>query len=376
MGKLALKETPAEARDREYRKARRAARKKRKETTQLYHNQERSPSPRHWRLSTPEIYRVPSEAKDAGYLFSEGGDAEGPQRPPLPSDDAAPRAPTSTSKRRSRSERADNKTHAKDFGYHYDYDSDGDSWMPPPSASKVDYEQIRTELEGARFNSKLFDAMDDDTRLEAIEASFNSYHVPQRWNNNTRNGSAPPPDMDDEEYTEWVRRGMWQRTHRAEMEENERREKERQSRRDQERKQRKAREKAERDRERRREVDRAEREQRKLADAFIAYQDLWASLQANPPATVRFSNLPWPVYPPPTSPASLTLEAISSFLLSEAHSSSKSRKQRIREALLAYHPDRFMGKWMPLVGDAQEQDLIREAVGSVTRILNDLAEAR
>ena len=57
--------------------------------------------------------------------------------------------------------------------------------------------------------------MGDDDRLDGVEASMNSYaHVPRRW----RGGGmermddeldVDPQYMQDEDYAEWVREGMW-----------------------------------------------------------------------------------------------------------------------------------------------------------------------
>ena len=92
--------------------------------------------------------------------------------------------------------------------------------QPAPSSSshrahKPDYERIRAELEEERFRDKLWGAMGDDDRLDCVEASMNSYaHVPRRW----RGGGmelmddeldVDPQYMQDEDYAEWVREGMW-----------------------------------------------------------------------------------------------------------------------------------------------------------------------
>ena len=93
--------------------------------------------------------------------------------------------------------------------------SSGARYDPPPRANKPDYERIRAELEEERFRDKLWGAMGDDDRLDSVEASFNSYaHVPRRW----RGGGmermddeldVQPQYMEDEDYAEWIRAGMW-----------------------------------------------------------------------------------------------------------------------------------------------------------------------
>lgn len=78
------------------------------------------------------------------------------------------------------------------------------------------------------FREKMFDALGDDERLDSVEARFNDFaSVPERW----RTSSSPrmgagtkgqaraydddellkldPRYMDEEEYAEWIRAGMY-----------------------------------------------------------------------------------------------------------------------------------------------------------------------
>jgi hypothetical protein len=73
-------------------------------------------------------------------------------------------------------------------------------------------------VEDDAFDEKLWDALGDDDRLGAIEARLNEYgHVPRRWRSASSqeydpNMAGPDDDprlMDDDEYAEWVRVGMW-----------------------------------------------------------------------------------------------------------------------------------------------------------------------
>lgn len=101
---------------------------------------------------------------------------------------------------------------------------DSDSQHGPQSAAsssgshrahKVDYDYIQAQVEEERFHEKLWGAMGDDERLDSVEASLNSYaHIPRRW----RGGGmermddelcTDPLHMEDEDYAEWVRAGMW-----------------------------------------------------------------------------------------------------------------------------------------------------------------------
>jgi len=110
--------------------------------------------------------------------------------------------------------------------YANDEDSDGAYGPPPPpraSTSRVwgaeDDEAIYARLEEARFRDKMWSALGEDERLDTVEARLNDYaHVPRRWQRGglDRAGAgmdefeaADPSQMDDEEYVEWVREGIW-----------------------------------------------------------------------------------------------------------------------------------------------------------------------
>jgi len=337
MARLRLKETPLEQKERESRERKRERRKQRKQEADpaLVHNLGKDSELRYFKLEQPEIFRVPKDTNSAydSYLHSRGGDAEGPSRP-----------------------------NQRSAGSSY---SNGD--LDPPY-----YEEIKAELEEAQFRAKLFSAMEDDTRLEDIEARFNAYHVPKRW----RDNGDPPENLeniDDEEYVEWLRRKMWERKHRKEQEETVRLEKERQERRERERSERRETRKEEEERRRKRRERKAAEE---MGHAWQNYSSSWDTLNSNPATfpTLCFQDIPWPVQHPPTSPEQLTADAISAFVLSPLHSHGKHRKQRIREALLVFHPDRF-DKWTRLVRNESDRQLVREAAGAVVRILNALLEA-
>lgn len=259
-------------------------------------------------------------------------------------------------------------------------------------------QQLRAEIEEARFRSKLFNAMDDDLRLDALEASFNAY-IPRRWSSpvsgpsSSSDTATDPNVMTEEQYAEWIRQGMWRRTHRTEVETQERREKEREAQKETKRLASKMIEKEEREREARRAAARATKERERRGAAWSTYRRLWDVLTATatsmsaesavepdddtsmtparPPFT--FTELPWPTYPSPTHPDALTKESVSSFLLSPTHSPEKSRKQRIRDALLAYHPDRYFGRYMMAI-EPSHRAAVRNAVVKITTVLNALGE--
>lgn len=94
-------------------------------------------------------------------------------------------------------------------------DRAGPSTPPGNRAHKPDDDYIRAQVEEERFREKMWGALDDDERLDSVEARLNGYaHVPRRW----RSGGMDRMDddldinpqlMEEEDYTEWVRLGMW-----------------------------------------------------------------------------------------------------------------------------------------------------------------------
>ncbi|KAG1881474.1 hypothetical protein C8R48DRAFT_681080 [Suillus tomentosus] len=131
--------------------------------------------------------------------------------------------------------------------------------------------------------------------------------------------------------------------------------------------------------ERRREAERAKervmREQARLEratmDAWNVYELRWVALSAAYDGIVlKFRDIPWPLLIPPLTPSEITAEGIAAFILSTAHSPEQSPKERIRAALLRWHPDRFC-RVLGRVRES-ERNAVEEGVGLVVRCLNDL----
>jgi len=84
--------------------------------------------------------------------------------------------------------------------------SSDDDYGPQP-ARKDD------EIEEMQFQEKLCDAFADDERLDSLEARFNGYaHMPARWRSRFEDDAwlkADPQTMDEEQYAEWIRVGMY-----------------------------------------------------------------------------------------------------------------------------------------------------------------------
>jgi hypothetical protein len=311
---------------------------------------------------------------------------------------------------------------------------DEDVYGPPPppslsSAHKPDYDAILTELEDARFKEKIWDALGDDERLDGIDARFNEYaHVPDRWRTNATRGPTDRKDMDprfmdDDEYAEWVRDGMWRfvsqirvvpcscveeehhrRKHSQQYEEEVRKKAEKAARSARKKEIKAETARFERAAEERRKQKRSERERRREEDARAEYERRWKDLldpNARHDSLLSFGDIPWPLFPPMTCPAatdsdspSITLEhftatAISTFLIPVSANfalaqvagfplptsglEKKEKKEKLREAMLRFHPDKFEGRVMRKVIET-DQDRVREAVGQVARAINTLME--
>ncbi|KAG1734721.1 uncharacterized protein EDB91DRAFT_584443 [Suillus paluster] len=131
--------------------------------------------------------------------------------------------------------------------------------------------------------------------------------------------------------------------------------------------------------ERRREAEKAKervtreraRLERATIDAWNVYELRWVALSAAYDGIVlKFRDIPWPLLVPPLTPDEITPERIGAFILSSAHSPEQSPKERIRAALLRWHPDRFC-RVLGRVRES-ERNAVEEGVGIVVRCLNDL----
>ena len=89
---------------------------------------------------------------------------------------------------------------------------------------------------------------------------------------------------------------------------------------------------------------------------------------------LRFEDVPW--HTAHTHAAPITADAIAQFLvvgpaaLGEGDAR-KARKDKLKETMLRFHPDKFEGRVMPRV-QSDEREIVREVVGVVARTLNTL----
>ncbi|KAG6335496.1 hypothetical protein ID866_3603 [Astraeus odoratus] len=346
MSKLRLKRTPAEEAERAHRKAHNAARKAAKK-------------------------RIRAAAD--GYTSTESGDA----------------GESASRKKR--------KQGIRDDG------SYGPPPPPPPASShEPDTDAIFAEMEEAAFIDKMWGALEDDERLDAIDSRFRSYvHIPDRWRDRHAgyddHVARDPQYMDDNEYAEWVREGMWRRKHAREYEERARKQTEKAARRALRAEIRAETARLERAAAEQREQRRQEKMKLREEECRQRYEIRWKGLlepwneDAQP---LTFADIPWPLFPLSLSAmdghatdvaieiGDFTEEAISRFLvpsnttLEASRSDSdeqkwKERKDKLKEAMLRFHPDKFEGRIMRRVSHT-DRDRVKEAVGQVARVLNTL----
>ena len=118
-------------------------------------------------------------------------------------------------------------------------------------------------------------------------------------------------------------------------------------------------------------LDHQRARERAVMDAWTRYEERWAALVASPDEQLDFGSIPWPMVHAPRSVEDITPEAIEAFLFSPLHSESMSHKDRLKSALLRWHPDRFR-RVIQRVVSAEERRVVEDGVGIVARTLNDL----
>lgn len=151
----------------------------------------------------------------------------------------------------------------------------------------------------------------------------------------------------------------------------------------------------------RRKQKRTLKEKKRWEDARALYEARWKQLldvadtsQSND-SELRFEDIPWPTLATDVGPTSdgkrkgkailevedITMDAIMAFLLpggrppdslaTDEDTIKKERRDKLRETMLRFHPDKFEGRVISRVREA-DKEVVREAVGRVARAINDL----
>ncbi|KAF8674968.1 hypothetical protein RHS04_06933 [Rhizoctonia solani] len=108
-------------------------------------------------------------------------------------------------------------------------------------------------------------------------------------------------------------------------------------------------------------------------EAWQRYEDTWTELSnSDAPVRLNFHNIPWPAFSQPTGVAQLNSRSIGAFLLSSLHDGGGStRRERIRNAMRLWHPDKWMGRYMGRV-DPRHAQSVKDGVNAVARALTEL----
>ncbi|KAF5326061.1 hypothetical protein D9611_000288 [Ephemerocybe angulata] len=267
----------------------------------------------------------------------------------------------------------------------------GSSFNP----DRMDDDVRDAEMEEEMFRDRLFGALGEDERLDGLESHLNDFvHVPDRWRNAAAGSSEKvlyeeddflklnPTTLDDDEYAEWIRLGMYRKSHAAEHAENVRRKAAAAERRAAEKARKAESRRLEKEAEEERRRKKKERELAKKSHVKDEYHVKWkvllgeangAELSERP---LEFDEIPWPIYHPASGVVEedFTKDTISTFLLAGKDSGDKkTRKDILRETFLRFHPDKFEGRFMRRVKES-DQEKVREAIQQISRVLNHLLE--
>ena len=211
-------------------------------------------------------------------------------------------------------------------------------------------------------------------RLKGREFSGdNVQEIPKRWRDAANGfesrlgrGAAGLKELDEEEY---IRDGMHRRKHATEIafEEDRRRAWE-----ESQAKKRKARDERRAAKRQRQEVSEKEAAQEALARARSSWERRWVEMAAQEDSTpLAYSDLPWPTLSGPD----MTKESVQHFLLHESEKQEAS--QRLRKALLRYHPDRFLSsRHYARIQSSEERERTRQSVERVAKVLNEILHDR
>ena len=131
------------------------------------------------------------------------------------------------------------------------------------------------------------------------------------------------------------------------------------------------------ERERRRMMKRQAEMARQEAGERVAwenYESRWNRLASTDTSSepLSFQMIPWPMITPPRTVEDIRPARVTMFVLSPHHSQGQTIKDRVRNALRRWHPDRF-GRLLARVKD-EDKAKVEQGVGIVARCLNELLE--
>ncbi|WWC59800.1 uncharacterized protein I303_102362 [Kwoniella dejecticola CBS 10117] len=196
-------------------------------------------------------------------------------------------------------------------------------------------------------------------------------------------GHAPPlGTMTEEEYTSWIRDGMYRRKHRSEIEAAERRRKDIEEKERLKEVERERLAKEEEKRIKRLKKQKGLEEEKRQKSERMRWVQRWKSLAERDNEIVElemsFNDIPWPIQRGSITRIDiehLKIDNIRTFIHAVAEDTAEDGKidvrRTIRDAIRNYHPDKFNSRILVRVKE-KDRELVKEAVGIVSGILNDL----
>lgn len=102
---------------------------------------------------------------------------------------------------------------------------------------------------------------------------------------------------------------------------------------------------------------------------FEHHKQQWATLKTR--GIIRWQDLPWPMVKMPNTPDDITFAAVDAYINSPHFPEARPLKDRIKDHLKKWHPDRFETKVLQQVVE-KDKEAVKEGAGSVVRYLNEL----
>ena len=116
------------------------------------------------------------------------------------------------------------------------------------------------------------------------------------------------------------------------------------------------------------------REDSELQRVFELHEGLWTRLRLNTLYELSWNDFPWPMARQPSNPDDMSMSQIDAYIQSPLFpdmDKSRTPKDRIKEHIKRWHPDRFETKLLPKVVE-DEREKVKLGAGKVARYLGDL----
>jgi len=103
------------------------------------------------------------------------------------------------------------------------------------------------------------------------------------------------------------------------------------------------------------------------------HENKWRQLRDSDNLDLGWSSFAWPVFKRPSEPEEMTTSAISAYVLSKyaPDANAKNYKDRIKDHLKRWHPDKFETRILPRVVE-EEREKVKAGAGVVVRGLNEM----